>query len=44
MAIAQKLIKLLKNKDVSAIVVEHRDRVMRFGVEDVECAKAIPTS
>ena len=39
-----KLMKLLKNKDVSAIVVEHRDRVMRIGVDYVECAKAIPTS
>jgi putative resolvase len=35
-----KLMKLLKNKDVSAIVVEHRDRLMRFGGEYVECALA----
>jgi predicted site-specific integrase-resolvase len=33
-----KLMKLLADPDISAIVVEHRDRLMRFGVEYVESA------
>jgi putative resolvase len=33
-----KLMKLLRDPAVSAIVVEHRDRLMRFGVEYVESA------
>jgi predicted site-specific integrase-resolvase len=35
-----KLMKLLADPDISAIVVEHRDRLMRFGVEYVESALA----
>ena len=33
-----KLIKLLANPKIQAIVVEHRDRLMRFGAEYVEAA------
>ena len=35
-----KLMKILADPDISAIVVEHRDRLMRFGVEYVESALA----
>lgn len=35
-----KLMKLLSDPEVSAIVVEHRDRLMRFGSEYVEAALA----
>ena len=35
-----KLMKLLSDPEVSAIVVEHRDRLMRFGAEYVESALA----
>ena len=35
-----KLMKLLADTSVSVIVVEHRDRLMRFGVEYVEAALA----
>jgi putative resolvase len=35
-----KLMKLLRNPAITAIVVEHRDTLMRFGVEYVECALA----
>ena len=34
------LLKLLSNQDVNAIVVEHRERLMRFGFESVEAALA----
>ncbi len=34
------MIRLLRNPQVSAIVVEHRDRLMRFGIEYVEAALA----
>lgn len=34
----QKLLKLLADKTVTAIVVEHRDRLSRFGVEYIEAA------
>ena len=34
------LLKLLSNQDVNAIVVEHRERLMRFGFEYVEAALA----
>lgn len=33
-----KLIKLLANPEVSVIIVEHRDRLMRFGFEYIEAA------
>lgn len=33
-----KIIKLLSDPNVSVIIVEHRDRLMRFGVEYVEAA------
>jgi len=33
-----KLVALLRDKSVSAILVEHRDRLMRFGMEYVESA------
>jgi putative resolvase len=33
-----KLIKLLANPKIQTIVVEHRDRLMRFGAEYVEAA------
>lgn len=32
------MLKLLSNQDVNAIVVEHRERLMRFGFEYVEAA------
>ncbi len=32
------LIRLVSDPTAGAIVVEHRDRLMRFGVEDVEAA------
>ncbi|NJD37448.1 MAG: IS607 family transposase [Geobacter sp.] len=35
-----RLMKLLSDSDVSAVVVEHRDRLMRFGAEYVESALA----
>jgi len=35
-----KLMKLLADPEVAAIVVEHRDRLMRFGAEYVESALA----
>jgi len=35
-----KLMRLLSDPDVSAVVVEHRDRLMRFGAEYVESALA----
>jgi len=35
-----KLLRLLRDKGVSAIVVEHRDRLMRFGFEYVETGLA----
>jgi predicted site-specific integrase-resolvase len=35
-----KLMKLLSDPEVSAVVVEHRDRLMRFGAEYVEAALA----
>ena len=35
-----KLISLLKDKDITHIVVEHRDRLMRFGSEYVEALLA----
>ncbi|AEJ42621.1 Resolvase domain protein [Alicyclobacillus acidocaldarius subsp. acidocaldarius Tc-4-1] len=35
-----KLMKLLSNPDAHTIVVEHRDRLMRFGFEYVEAALA----
>ena len=35
-----KLMKLLSDPSVSAIVVEHRDRLMRFGAEYVEASLA----
>jgi predicted site-specific integrase-resolvase len=35
-----KLMKLLSDPDISAVVVEHRDRLMRFGAEYVEAALA----
>lgn len=35
-----KLMKLLSDPEVSAVVVEHRDSLMRFGVEYVESALA----
>lgn len=35
-----KLMKLLADPEVSAVVVEHRDRLMRFGAEYVESALA----
>jgi predicted site-specific integrase-resolvase len=34
------MLKLLSNQDVHAIVVEHRERLMRFGFEYVEAALA----
>lgn len=34
------MMRLLKNPEISAIVVEHRDRLMRFGIEYVESALA----
>jgi predicted site-specific integrase-resolvase len=34
------MIRLLRNPQVNAIVVEHRDRLMRFGIEYVEAALA----
>jgi predicted site-specific integrase-resolvase len=34
----RKLMKLLADPEVAAIVVEHRDRLMRFGAECVESA------
>ena len=34
------MLKLLSNQDVNAIVVEHRERLMRFGFEYVEAALA----
>lgn len=34
------MIRLLRNPQVNAIVVEHRDRLMRFGLEYVEAALA----
>ena len=34
------LLKLLSNQDVNAMVVEHRERLMRFGFEYVEAALA----
>lgn len=34
------MIRLLRDPQVSAIVVEHRDRLMRFGIEYVEAALA----
>jgi putative resolvase len=33
-----KLMKLLADPSIKTIVVEHRDRLMRFGVEYVECS------
>lgn len=33
-----KLAKLLRDPAVTTIVVEHRDRLARFGVEDLTCA------
>src|ERR1700740_2249113 len=33
-----KLIKLLANRNIRTIVVEHRDRLMRFGAENVDDA------
>jgi len=36
----KKLMKLLTNSNIKIIVVEHRDRLMRFGVEYVESALA----
>jgi predicted site-specific integrase-resolvase len=35
-----KLMKLLVDPDIGVIVVEHRDRLMRFGAEYVEAALA----
>jgi len=35
-----KLLRLLRNSKVGAIVVEHRDRLARFGSDDVEAALA----
>lgn len=35
-----KLLKLIRDKEVGAIVVEHRDRLMRFGFEYLESALA----
>ena len=35
-----KLIKLLKERDIATILVEHRDRLMRFGSEYVEATLA----
>jgi putative resolvase len=35
-----KLAKLLRDPQVTTIVVEHRDRLARFGVEDLSCALA----
>ena len=35
-----KLLKLLANPEIQTIVVEHRDRLMRFGAEYVEAALA----
>ena len=35
-----KLAKLLRDQQVSTIVVEHRDRLARFGVEHLTCALA----
>jgi predicted site-specific integrase-resolvase len=35
-----KLMKLLSDPEISAVVVEHRDRLMRFGAEYVESALA----
>jgi putative resolvase len=35
-----KLAKLLRDPDVATIVVEHRDRLARFGVEHLTCALA----
>ena len=35
-----KLMKLLTNSDIKIILVEHRDRLMRFGAEYVEAALA----
>ena len=34
------MIRLLRNPQINAIVVEHRDRLMRFGIEYVEAALA----
>ncbi len=34
------MIRLLRNPQVNAVVVEHRDRLMRFGIEYVEAALA----
>ncbi len=36
----KKLLSLLGNKNIHAIVVEHRDRLARFGVEYIEAALA----
>lgn len=33
-----KFLSLLRDSDIEAIVVEHRDRLMRFGIEYVESA------
>jgi hypothetical protein len=38
-----KLTKLLADMTVGAIVVEHRERLMRFGFEYVEAARALAT-
>ena len=35
-----KLLQLLANPEIQTIVVEHRDRLMRFGAEYVEAALA----
>lgn len=34
------IVRLLRNPQVNAVVVEHRDRLMRFGIEYVEAALA----
>ena len=35
-----KLMKLLADPEIAAVIVEHRDRMMRFGAEYVEAALA----
>lgn len=36
----KKMMRLLGNRNVNAIIVEHRDRLMRFGIEYVEASLA----
>ena len=40
MAVVQSLLKLLADPSIALILVEHRDRLMRFGAEYVEAVLA----